>query len=72
LKLCACHGVPMYPNGANRWRCRVKVRARQRPADLAYYHRAGGGYVKRRLRMLGAQRDHIIDQLNELREGASD
>lgn len=71
LKVCACHGEPMYRNNSSGgWRCRVKVRARQNPADLAYWHRADGGYIVRRKRDLARQRSDVLERLTQLREAA--
>jgi len=61
----------MYRNNSNGgWRCRVKVRARQNPAQRIYYHRADGGYVKQRRRTLAKQRAGIIDKLTQLEQEA--
>jgi len=70
-RLCKCHGVWMYRNNSNGgWRCRVKVRDRQRGPDLVYYH--SGGWVKRRRRDLAGQRAHIIERLSQLKQEAED
>jgi hypothetical protein len=62
----------MYANNSTGgWRCRVKVRARQRAADLAYWHAPGGGYVKRRKRDLANERERILGQLDQLAQEAS-
>lgn len=69
---CACHGEPMYRNNSRGgWRCAVKVRGRQRPADRAYWHRSDGGYVRRRKRQLSAQRTQILEQLDQLAQEAT-
>jgi hypothetical protein len=73
---CACHDEPAYWNPDRRgvnggyWRCRVKVRERQRAADLAYWHRADGGYIRRRKRHLAGQRTEIEGRLRHLQEEA--
>lgn len=61
----------MYANNSNGgWRCRVKVRARQNPAQRIYYHRADGGYIRRRRRHLAEQRAQILERLSELEQEA--
>lgn len=61
----------MYPNNSvGGWRCNVKVRARQNPPNRVYYHRADGGYVKRRRHQLAARRAAIIDALEKLEQEA--
>lgn len=65
--LCRCHGEPMYPNNSiGGWRCRVKVRTRQNPAERAYYH--AGYWAKRRRRDLAAQRTQVLERLSQLQE----
>lgn len=49
------------------WRCVVARRERQ----LAYWHKKSGGYVKRRKRMLAAERAQIVARLTELEQEAS-
>lgn len=67
VRLCRCHGVEMYRNNSDGgWRCRVKVRERQRAADLDYWHKAWGGYAVRRRRHLRQQRAHVEARLTEL------
>lgn len=59
----------MYANNSRGgWRCRVKVRERQRGPNLDYYHRAG--YLRERKRKLAGQRTQILERLAELKQEA--
>lgn len=72
MKLCGCHGLPMYRNNSvGGWRCAVKVRARQNPKDREYWHRADGGYIRRRRRVLAEQRAEVLSRLAQLEEEAT-
>lgn len=53
-------------NSVGGWRCRIKVRARQRVSDLEYWHRADGGYIRSRKRELAKQRAEVVERLNQL------
>lgn len=56
------------------WRCPERHNALRRgnPKRLAtanaYWHRADGGYIRRRRRQLAERRTQILDQLATLRE----
>lgn len=77
---CACHGEPMWwqpdrrrPPGGY-WRCGV---ARQQAdskdkkgRQLRYWHKANGGYIRRRKRDLAAERVQLLARLDNLEQEA--
>lgn len=82
--VCECHGEPCYWNpdkgmrAGGMWRCRIKRNEQDRARDprrrrqrqLAYWHRADGGYIVRRKRDLARQREQIVNQLAQLEREA--
>ena len=55
----------MYPNNSvGGWRCRVKVRARQNPAQRDYYMRRG--WKVKRIWDLKAARERVLARLDDL------
>ena len=59
------------------WRCAVRKREVQRASiskkasDANYYRAADGGYIRKRTKLLRAQRTQILDQLAQLEEEAN-
>lgn len=66
-------------NGTIRWRCqrsraatyaryllKPKTKPKRRATNNVYWHRADGGYIKRRKRHLKSQRQRLLHQLEVL------
>lgn len=82
---CSCHGEPCYWHkkkdmlAGGLWRCAVRKREVQRERDYAarkssnhrYWHKPGGGYVRRRRRELADQRAEVLDRLDQLAQEAT-
>lgn len=49
------------------WRCSVK----KREVNLRDWHGPNGGYVRRRRKQLAAQRQRILEQLDQLAQEAT-
>jgi hypothetical protein len=77
--LCGCHGEPKVWKTDRRktsggyWRCPVGVRRDNQGSvrQLAYWHKSGGGYIKRRRRDLATQRAAVTVRLMELEQEAA-